>query len=98
MDRLWLRVDRVFGELGIWRDDAGGRKRFAAAMEERRRRDQPGDWQAVRRGWFLGGESLRAKVLELMSGGVGEHHGGEAKRETEEQKAQRLVRAELTQR
>ena len=38
------------------------------------------------------------QVLEWMSGGVGEHHGGEARRETEEQKAQRLVRAELARR
>src|ERR1051325_4469430 len=38
----WLRVDRVMGELGIGKDDAAGRRRFAQAMEERRGKDQPG--------------------------------------------------------
>src|SRR6266853_744994 len=41
----WLRVDRVLGELGelgILKDDAAGRRRFAEAMEERRGKDQPG--------------------------------------------------------
>src|SRR6266699_6190738 len=33
---VWLRVDRVLGELGIDKDDAAGRRCFALAMEERR--------------------------------------------------------------
>ena len=45
----WLRVDRLLGELGIGRDDAKGRRRFAETMEERRRGDEPGEWQEVRR-------------------------------------------------
>jgi REP element-mobilizing transposase RayT len=94
----WLRVDRVLGELGIRRDDAAGRKLFAQAMEERRGKDKPGEWKAVRRGWFLGGVQLREQVLELMGCGMGEHHGGEEKRATDEQKAQRLVLAELQKR
>jgi putative transposase len=49
----WLRVDRLLGELGIQRDDAAGRRRFAQAMEQRRSQDQPDEWKAVRRGWFL---------------------------------------------
>ena len=94
----WLRVDRVLGELGIRRDDPTGRKRFAQAMEERRGKDQPGEWKAVRRGWFLGGSPLREQVLAMMECGMGAHHGGEEKRETDEQKAQRLVLEELEKR
>jgi len=94
----WLRVDRVLGELGIQRDDAAGRRRFAEAMEERRGKDQPGEWKAVRRGWFLGGKQLKAELLEWMGSGMGEHHGGEEKQETDEQKAQRLVLDELRRR
>lgn len=94
----WLRVDRVLGEMGIRRDDAAGRKRFAEAMEERRGKDQPGEWRTVRRGWILGGVPLRERVLEMMGRGIGEHHGGEEKRETDEQQAQRLVVEELTKR
>ena len=94
----WLRVDRVLGELGIQRDNTAGRRLFAQAMEERRGKDQPGEWKAVRRGWFLGGAQLREQVLEMMGGEMGEHHGGEEKQETDEQKAQRLVREELAKR
>ena len=46
----WLRVDRLLGELGIGRDDAAGRRRFAETMEERWWGDEPGEWQAARRG------------------------------------------------
>jgi putative transposase len=91
----WLRVDRLLGELGIRQDDAAGRRVFAQAMEARRGKDRPGEWKAVRRGWFLGGGALRSKVLEMLASGVGEHHGGEAKRESEEQKAQRVVAEEM---
>ena len=95
---VWLRVDRVLGELGIGRDDVAGRRRFAQAMEERRGKDEPGEWKAVRRGWFLGGAQLKEELLERMGCAVGQHHGGEAKQETDEQQAERLVEAELRRR
>ena len=63
----WLRVDRVLGEMGINRDDAAGRQRFAQAMEERRGKDKPGEWKAMRRGWFLGGAQLKEQLLEKMA-------------------------------
>jgi len=94
----WLRVDRVLGELGIRQDDAAGRRRFAEAMEERRGKDQPGEWKAVRRGWFLGGKQVKEELLEMMGPAMGEHHGGEEKQQTDEQKAQRLVLEELAKR
>lgn len=87
----WLRVDRLLGEWGIQRGDAAGRRAFAAALEERRRREEPGEWQTVRGGWFLGGAALKERLLEQMGRGVGEHHGGEAMRETAEQKAERII-------
>jgi len=94
----WLRVDRVLGELGIWHDDEAGRRLFAEAIEERRGKDKPGEWKAVRRGWFLGGSQLRERVLEMMGGEMGAHHGGEEKQETDEQKAERVVMEELRKR
>jgi len=68
----WLRVDRVLGEVGIGRDDAAGRRRLAQAMEERRGKDEPGEWKAVRRGWYLGGAQLegRAAGTEGSRGGA----------------------------
>jgi REP element-mobilizing transposase RayT len=94
----WLRIDRVLGELGIGKDDAAGRRRFAEAMEERRGKDQPGEWRVVRRGWFLGSEQLKEQLLERMGSAMGNHHGGVEKQETDEQKAERLVVGELNKR
>ena len=94
----WLRVDRLLGELGIQRDDAAGRRRFAEAMTERRGKDQPGEWKALRRGWFLGGAALKKELLEMMAEEMGDHHGGEEKQESDEQKAHRLVLEELRKR
>jgi REP element-mobilizing transposase RayT len=94
----WLRVDRVLGGLGIGKDDRAGRQRFAQAMEERRGKDQPGEWKAVRRGWFLGSGQLKEQLLERMGCAMGKHHGGEEKQETDEQKAERLLVRELTKR
>jgi REP element-mobilizing transposase RayT len=94
----WLRVDRLLGEYGIRRDDAVGRRQFAAGLEERRRREEPGEWKAVRRGWFLGGGALKQRLIEQMGGAVGKHHDGGAKRETEEQRAEGLVQEELRRR
>jgi putative transposase len=94
----WLRVDRVLGELAIQQDNAAGRKRFAETMEERRGKDQPGEWKAVRRGWFLGSRQLKEQLLERMGPEMGEHHGGDEKQETDEQIAHRLVLEELSKR
>jgi putative transposase len=94
----WLRVDRVLGQMGIQKDDAAGRRRYAQAMEERRGKDQPGEWKEPRRGWFFGTEGLKEELLERMGGEMGEHHGGQEKQAMDEQKAQRLVREELRKR
>ena len=91
----WLRGDRVLGELGIQRDDAGGRRRFAGALAERRGKDAPGQWKVVRRGWFLGAQPLQEALLEQMGAEMGAHHDGEEQQESEEQKAEGLVRKEL---
>ena len=94
----WLRMDRLLGELGIGRDDAAGRRRFAEAMEERRGRDEPAEWKSVRRGWFLGAAELKEQLLEQMGTEMGPHHGGAEKRESDDQKAERIVTSELRKR
>jgi len=52
----------------------------------------------VRRGWFLGGAQLKEALLERMGSSLRQHHGGEAKWEAEQQKAERLVAEELRKR
>src|SRR5437867_6014222 len=66
-------------------------------MEERHGKDQPGEWRAVRRGWFLGSGQLKEQLLERMWR-AGSHHGGVEKQETDEQKAERFVVGELKKR
>ena len=95
---VWLRVDRLLGELGVGRDDAAGRRRFAEAMEQRRGHDEQGEWKAVRRGWFLGGVELKERLLKRMGSGLGQQHGDEEKQESEEQNAERIVAEELRKR
>lgn len=45
-----------------------------------------------------GGAELKEQLLEQMGRGVGEHHGGGEKRETDAQKAERIVGEELRKR
>src|SRR5436189_2691361 len=62
----WLRVDRLWGEMGIRQDTAAGRRQFEVMTEERRRREGPGDWKGIRRGWCLGDERFRQELLQVM--------------------------------
>src|SRR5258705_157171 len=48
-------------------------------------------WRAIRRGWCLGDEGFRRELLQQMDGRMGEHNYGEERRESSEEKAQRLV-------
>jgi putative transposase len=92
---VWLRVDRLLGELGIPKDSAAGRGQFEELTEERRRSDDPAQWQALRRGWCLGEEQFRAELIEAMTHRMGVNHGGSERRETAEAKAESIVGEEL---
>ena len=91
----WLRVDRLFGEMGIPRDTTAAARQFELRMEERRAQETGGDWKALRRGWCLGDKTFRQELLEQMDGRMGEHHYGDERRESAQDKAQRLVRQGL---
>jgi REP element-mobilizing transposase RayT len=94
----WLRVDRLLGETGIPQDSVAGRRQFERVMEERRRRDEPGQWQSVERGWYLGDEEFRQELLAQMEPKLGRHHGGPERQETDTARAERLLEEELRQR
>ena len=67
--------------------------------EDRRRRDEPGEWQAIRRGWCLGEERFRQELLEAMSEPMGRRsYGGAERQETDEAKAERILAEELKRR
>ena len=93
----WLRVDRLLAEHDISRDTAAGRREFERQMEVRRAaetRDRT-EWQAIRRGWYLGPVEFKMSLLERLEGKLGDHHAGELKRESAESKGERIVGQEL---
>jgi REP element-mobilizing transposase RayT len=91
----WLRVGRLLGERAIPKDTQAGRKEFERQMELKRWEDNPEEWKRVRRGWCLGGEAFRKELLAQMAEKAGESHHGEELRESSQEKAQRIVAAEL---
>ena len=92
----WLRVERLFGELRLPKDSAAGRRQFERQTETRRRQEGVGEeWAGIRRGWFFGADALKEELLARASERVGPQHYGAARQESEEAKAERLVREEL---
>jgi putative transposase len=71
------------------------RVEFERHMESRRGEEQPEEWKKVRRGWCLGDETFRKELLAQMAEQAGDSHYGEAKRESAQEKAQRIVAEEL---
>jgi REP-associated tyrosine transposase len=94
----WVRTGRLFGEMGIPKDSAAGRKQFERMMDERRGMDDPETFKGLRRGWYLGDKAFRAELVEQMGLKRGAEHYGEERRETDEQKAERIVTEELKRR
>ena len=65
-------------------------------MERRRAQASDGaEWQPLRRGWCLGSEPFRARLLERVESQLGEHHSGRLRLETAAAKAERIVAQEL---
>ncbi len=92
----WLRTDRLLGAHGIQVDSAEGRQEFERRMEARRQAEptDAGQRGSLARGWYLGGDDFKRKVLAQMEG-LGEHHSGGLKRETAQAKAERIIAEEL---
>jgi putative transposase len=90
----WLRVDRLFGEWGIQRDNLAGRRRFEHGMEGRRRQENEGEdqqWEGLRRAWCWGEDAFRRELLELIGQERTEQHYGEEVVESIEREAERLI-------
>ena len=92
----WLQVDRLLGEMRLPKEGPVVRREFERVMEDRRRQEGDGSqWAPIRRGWFFGDKSLKEELLAKASERVGAQHHGTQRQETEEAKAERLVREEL---
>jgi hypothetical protein len=85
------------GCAGCSAHNAAGRAQFEENLEQRRQAEEADDeeWKSLRRGWCLGGEMFKEKLLELMAEQLGEHHAGDLKCESAEAKAERIIAAEL---
>lgn len=91
----WLRTDRVLGEAGIPKDTPAGRKEFRKRMELRRCEDEPETYAQLRRGWMLGSDDFREELLAAMKGRKSEYIAGDEIKESEQQKAERIIKTEL---
>ena len=98
----WLEVSRVLGEVGV-EDTSEGRRRYAQRMRERAVATLSGEDGAelarLRRGWCLGGESFRERMLSLL-GKVDEFCGAKSDAPSEseshgETRARELIEAGL---
>jgi len=92
----WLRVDRLLGQWGIPKDSVAGRARFEEAMESRR--TEALDFKPIRRGWCYGSPEFRQELLAAVGESCGSQVRGEERRESDEAKAERLLREELERR
>ena len=100
----WLERERVMGALSL---KPGNYRGYEAYLEGRvlelgmkaGRQELAAQWRALRRGWYVGGESFGAKLREqlgrLVRGLRRESHSGGAKREHGEHAAEAMLRAGL---
>ena len=99
----WLRVDRLFGELGIGRDSSRGRREFREMMAARSREAGHAEeelWKGIRRGWKFGADDFVERLSKMGHGGEGNAaiHTSESLEETMEEKARGIVREFLKKR
>jgi len=88
----------LLGEHGIQQDTPLRRQEFERQTERRRLEEVSEEaLQEFRRGWCIGSEAFRRERLEQMEGKSGDNHPGQARHETAEAKANRLVQEQLRQ-
>ena len=64
-------------------------------IETRRAQEDGDEFKAIRRGWCLGDETFRKELLESVGAGASEPYRADARQETTEQKARRILNEEL---
>ena len=97
----WLVTERVLGNLGLAPEDRHG---YEAYLEGRvrelgiqeSRKALAAEWKRIRRGWYLGGEGFRGRMLKLIHAALGKgqsaSYAGPAKRAHGEVEAERMLR------
>lgn len=67
-------VEKILASVGVNKDDAVGRRGYAAYMEARarecvRKRSREAlekDWRHIRRGWYLGDKGFKEQLLRIL--------------------------------
>jgi len=102
----WLCVDEVLSRAGL-SDTPSGRRKFRRETELRMKElaesKEPWkadeDWKSIRRGWYIGDEDFRDKIVDLLDGVLAgrrrESYSGEEVGLHDESAAERLVAAGL---
>lgn len=91
----WLRCDRLLGEHGLQKDSRRARLEFARTMQHRRMEANDADVELIRRGWCFGAQDFVARLLDRIPDSVGEHHYSTERSQTDEQRAEKIVRIQL---
>ncbi len=91
----WLRTYRLLGEYRIPKDSWAGRRELERQLEARRQAEDLTAYRSIRRGWYFGEEAFRRELLEQVGKRIGQEHYGEERKESQMEKAERLVREEL---
>ena len=94
----WLRTDRFLAELQLLADNYATRQRLQERMEKWRAQEDEREYQPLRRGWFAGLNEEKERLLEMIQEQKSPAHYGEELRESDEQRAECLVRSELGKR
>ena len=68
------------------------------ALEARRHAKADHEFHCVRGGWYLGGDEFHKELLAQMSERIGPEHYGSERAETDAEKAERVIAAELKRR
>jgi REP element-mobilizing transposase RayT len=92
-----LRCDRLMGEYGFQRDDHRSRLEFGRCMRDRQREANDAEAELIRRRWWYGAEDFISRLMDRASApiSVRDHHYASERSETDEQRAERIVRARL---
>jgi len=100
----WLVTERVMVDLGLKPADGDGYEAYVAGRVlelgmKAGREALAEEWKAIRRGWYLGGDGFRGRLLKRVKEGLGatrkESYAGQAKRAHGEAEAERLLKLGL---
>jgi putative transposase len=89
----WLRCDRLLGEHGLQQGKRHHRIEFSRRIETSRAEAGANTDQPIRRGWLFGADDFIMRLVDRLEKEVSEHHVARERSETDEELAERIVRA-----